>query len=213
VHAVGDLRAFTAFLRLAAGRTAQELNLSTLGADAGVSYNTIRTWISVLEATWLCFVAPAWHRNTRKRWVKAPKLHWFDSGLVCHLLGITDVRQLAAHPLRGAIFESWVAAEIWKAHAHRGQTPNLVHFRATRGAEVDLGVLRGRRAVLVEAKSGATLGEDAFGALRRVRGDLLAGKDFDAVQSAVVYGGEVAQRREEAVAVPWSALADRDWTR
>jgi predicted AAA+ superfamily ATPase len=179
----------------------------------GVTYNTIRSWISVLEASYLCFTLPAWHRNQRKRWVKAPKLHWFDSGLVCHLLGIDDEAHLRTHPLRGAIFESWVAAEIWKAHAHRGVAPNLVHFRETRGPEVDVGIVRGRAVTLVEAKSGATVNDDFFRGLRSIREDLEEGRAFDAIDAAVVYGGDAAQRRADAAVVPWSAIADRDWTR
>jgi predicted AAA+ superfamily ATPase len=212
VLAIGDLRTFTTFLRLCAGRTAQEVNLSSLGADVGVSYNTIRSWISVLEASYLCFLVPAWHRNQRKRWVKAPKLHWFDSGLACHLLGIHDAAQLKTHPLRGAIFESWVAAEIWKAHAHRGVTPDLVHFRQVRGSEVDLGITRGRAATLVEAKSGATLSDDAFAGIREIRQDLEESRDFDGLAAAVVFGGDASQRRSDAAVIPWTAIADRDWT-
>ncbi len=213
VLAVGDLRTFTTFLRLAAGRTAQELNLSSLGADVGVSYNTIRSWISVLEASYLCFVIPAWHQSQRKRWVKTPKLHWFDSGLVCHLLGIENDRQLTTHPLRGAIFESWVASEIWKSHTSRGVVPRLVHFRETRGSEVDLGVVHGRAITLVEAKSGATVNAEYFASLRTIREDLASGGQFDDIAAAVVYGGNEAQRRSEAAVIPWSGIAGRDWTR
>jgi hypothetical protein len=212
VLAVGDLRAFTTFLHIAAGRTGQEVNLSSLGADVGVSFNTIRSWISVLEASYLCFLLPAWHKSQRKRWVKAPKLHWFDSGLVCHLLGITDASQLETHPLRGAIFESWVAAEIWKAHAHRGIAPNLVHFRATRGNEADLGVVHGRAITLVEAKSGATVSQSYFTGLDAIREDLASGRQFDQITTTVVYGGAAAQRRSAATVIPWSAIADHDWT-
>lgn len=106
---VTDLDAFTSFVRLAAGRTEQELNLSGLGADAGISHNTARSWISVLERSFPVFKLPPRVRNTRKRMVKAPKLHFVDTGLACSLLGIRSSEQLATHPLRGAVFESWVA--------------------------------------------------------------------------------------------------------
>ncbi len=85
---VTNLAAFSTFLRLAAGRTAQELNLSALGADAGVAHPTVRAWLSVLEASFVVFRVPPWLRNFRKRLVKAPKLHFVDSGLACRLLGI-----------------------------------------------------------------------------------------------------------------------------
>ena len=85
---VGDLGSFATFLRLAAGRTAQELNLTALSADAGVAVNTIKAWISVLEASHLAVTIPAWHPNVRKRAIKNPKFHLVDTGLACHLLGI-----------------------------------------------------------------------------------------------------------------------------
>ncbi|NQU65699.1 MAG: ATP-binding protein, partial [SAR324 cluster bacterium] len=117
---VGDLQNFTRFLKLCAGRTAQEINLSTLGNDAGVAHNTIRSWLSVLETSYIIHRLPAWHANIRKQIVKAPKLHFFDSGLVCYLLGIHEPEQLRHHPHRGAIFESWVVSEIYKYSVHSG---------------------------------------------------------------------------------------------
>jgi len=80
---VGDPGVFSGFLKLCAGRTAQEINLSALGGDAGVSHNTARAWLSVLEASYIVHRLPAWHTNIRKQVAKAPKLHFFDSGLVC----------------------------------------------------------------------------------------------------------------------------------
>jgi len=158
---VGDLQAFTTFLQLCAGRTAQEVNLSSLGADAGVSHNTAKSWLSVLEASFICFRVPAWHRNLGKRLRKAAKLHFVDSGLACRLLGIRTAEQLIHHPLRGAIFESWVASEAYKARAHRGLDPSLFHLREDRGAEIDLVVEAADEFLLVEAKSGATVVPDA----------------------------------------------------
>jgi len=84
---VGDLQAFSGFLKLCAGRMAQEINLSKLGSDSGVSHNTARSWLSVMETSYIIHRLPAWHTNIRKQVVKAPKLHFFDSGLVCYLLG------------------------------------------------------------------------------------------------------------------------------
>lgn len=82
---VGNLEAFRSFVELCAGRTGSELNLSTLGGDAGVARNTVRSWLSVLEATFLTFRVRAWAPSLRKRLVKAPKVHFIDTGLVCFL--------------------------------------------------------------------------------------------------------------------------------
>jgi predicted AAA+ superfamily ATPase len=208
---VGDLSTFTSFLRQLAGRTGQEVNLSSLGADVGVSYTTMRSWISVLETSFLVFRVPAWVRNVRRRWVKAPKLHWYDSGLVCNLLGIRDVDQLRIHPLRGAIFESWVASEVAKAHTNRGVSPDLFHFRQVSGIEVDLGVRTGTAMALIEAKSGATASDTFLKGLRDILPDLAP--EVERTASFVVYGGERRERRTDATVVPWSEVAEIDWTR
>ena len=135
---VTDLEHFTTFLRLCAGRSGQELNKNALGADAGVSQPTARAWLSVLETSFLCHRMPAWRRNVRKQAIKAPKLCFVDTGLMYFLLGIRSPDQLATHPLRGAVFETWVASEIYKARANLGHVAALSHYRETRGPEVDL---------------------------------------------------------------------------
>ncbi len=158
---VGDLQIFTGFLNLCAGRTAQEVNLSALGNDAGVSQNTARAWLSVLETSYLIHRLPAWHTNIRKQVVKAPKLHFFDSGLVCYLLGIREPEQLRLHPLRGAIFESWVVSEIYKSFVHSGLQPSLFHYREARGPGAPRGPkpVPRHRASFLQDKLPVTAGE------------------------------------------------------
>jgi predicted AAA+ superfamily ATPase len=205
---VGDLASFTTLLTLAAGRTAQELNLSGLGGDAGVSHNTARAWLSVLEAGFLCFRLTPWLPNLRKRLIKAPKLHFFDTGLVCHLLGIASPAQLRSHPLRGAIFESWLASELTKARWHRGHAVHLHHLRETRGAEVDLVLERGQHVSLIEAKSGATLAPDMLRHLLDLDARLSGGAEL-----VLVHGGEgegIGVRQGVSI-VPWRALHSLDW--
>lgn len=208
---VTDLAAFTTFFRLCAGRSAQEINLAALGADAGVTHNTARAWLSVLEASFLCVRVPAWHRNFRKQTVRAAKLHFLDSGLLCHLLGIVEPEQLRHHPLRGAIFESWVFSEIFKARAHAGCDPRMFHFRETRGAEVDVVVDGARRTVLVEAKAGATVAADFFLGLRALAERLRALGEQQQIESRILYGGEEPQARTDVAVIPWHRIADEAW--
>lgn len=200
---VGDLQAFSGFLKLCAGRTAQEVNLSALGSDAGVSHNTARAWLSVLETSYLIHRLPAWHANVRKQVVKAPKLHFLDSGLVCYLLGIREPEQLRLHPLRGAVFESWVVSEAYKSLAHGGTQPNLFHYREARGLEIDLLVERGQRLDAVEIKSGATANVDFFKNLRRLDQRWGARGGAHNISSHVVYGGDVSQQRSFAQLLSW----------
>jgi hypothetical protein len=208
---VTDLDAFTRALRLIAGRTAQELNLSTLGADAGVTHPTVRSWLSVLETSFIVFPLPPWFRNARKRIVKAPKIHMVDSGLACHLLGIRDPDQLRTHPLRGALFESWVAGEVMKARVHRRASADLFHLRETRGAEVDLIVETSRRVIGVEVKSGATVASDWFTSLAALPDLIAQGVPDRAVEARLIYGGEAGQTRSGVQVIPWREVQDVDW--
>jgi predicted AAA+ superfamily ATPase len=195
--------AFSAFMKLCAGRTAQEVNLSALGTDAAISHNTARAWLSVLETSYLVLRLPAWHANIRKQVVKAPKLHFLDSGLLCYLLGIREPEQLRQHPLRGAIFESWVVSELYKSHLHRGERPNLHHYRESRGLEMDVLVNLGDRLYAIEIKSAATVAADFFkhfaAFAERTRGTGLP----EHIKNVVVFGGEPSQVRSAASVVGW----------
>jgi predicted AAA+ superfamily ATPase len=208
VRNVTDLHAFTAFLRLTAGRTATELHLSGMGGDAGISHNTARSWLSVLESSFIAFRLPPWHRNLRKRAVKAPKIHFFDSGLACHLLGIREPHQLRHHPLRGAIFESWVAAEMYKSRANAALEPDLFHLRDDRGPEVDVILDAGSDVTAVECKAGATVAPDFFAGLEALRTRVERELPHVSLACRLVYGGEQGQRRGSVRVVPWRDVAD-----
>jgi predicted AAA+ superfamily ATPase len=203
---VGDLQAFSMFLKLCAGRTAQEVNLSALGADAGVTHHTARAWLSVLETSYIVHRLPAWHVNVRKQVVKAPKLHFFDSGLACHLLGIREPEQLCLHPLRGAIFESWVVSEVYQGFVHRGEKPSLFHDRETRGLEIDLIIERATGWDAVEIKSGATITREFFENFRRLAARWESAPGAGPVRNHLVYGGDGTPQRSHARVWSWRDL-------
>ncbi len=215
---VGDLVGFQTFLRLCAGRVGQLLNLSALGADAGINHNTAKAWLSVLEAGYVAWRLPPFHANVTKRLIRTPKLHLFDTGLACYLLGIRSADQLRDHPLRGAIFETWVASELLKSRSHRGLSSNLSFYRDRKGAEVDLLVELGRTLLAVEAKSGQTVAADFFAGLRAFASLVKEARLRRAVRNFVVFGGDEAQERNAGTVVPWSELdrcawwADEEWS-
>jgi uncharacterized protein len=209
---VTDLDAFATFLRLLAGRSAQTENLSTLGADAGVSHPTVRAWLSVLETSFVIFRLPRWHRNLRKRAVKASKVHFMDSGLLCHMLGIRSPEQLEVHPLRGAVFESWVAAEVLKARVHRGEPAELYHLREDRGIEVDLLVEAAGGVIAVEAKSAQTVVSDFIGSLRTLEERLAAHAPHLAPRLRLVHGGDAEHTWHGVDVVPWHRIQSVDWS-
>ncbi|MXW16333.1 MAG: DUF4143 domain-containing protein [Gemmatimonadetes bacterium] len=197
---VGDLMMFQRFVELCAGRTGQLLNYSSLAGDCGVSQPTAKAWLSILETSFIAFRLPAFHSNLRKRLVKMPKLYFCDTGVVCWLLGIREPAQLRSHPLRGAIFETWMVSEIVKHRANRGETRGLSFYRDRNGAEVDLVIERPGGLTLVEAKSAATPSSSLFHRAERVRRHFRGG---DAPDVVVVYGGDERQERGAGMLVPW----------
>ncbi len=174
-----------------------------MGNDAGISHNTARAWLSVLETNYIIHRLPAWHGNIRKQVVKAPKLHFLDSGLACHLLAIRELEQLRRHPLRGALFESWVVTELHKAQLNRGEEPNMFHYRESRGAEIDLLINKGNVLHAIEIKSGATASADFFRNFRHLAERLGKTGLPDQIKNHVIYGGEHSQKRTQARLWSW----------
>ncbi len=201
---VGDLATFQRFVELCAGRTAQLLNHSSLANDCGISQPSAKAWLGILEASFVVFRLQAFHANLRKRLVKMPKLYFYDTGLLCWLLGIREPEQLRSHPLRGAIFETWVVSETMKHRTNLGQEGGLSFYRDSNGAEVDLVIEQPDNVVLVEAKSSTTASSSLFAGTRRVKrhfGHLSRSCDV-----SVVYGGDEFQGHADGRLIPWRML-------
>lgn len=199
--AIRNLLSFQHFVRLCAGRVGQLLNLSSLGADAGVSHTTARHWLTLLEASYIVFQLPPFYANIRKRLMKSPKLYFHDVGLASHLIGIEHAGQISTHPLRGPLFENMVVVEILKHRFNRGLRSNLSFFRDTRGLECDILYEHGNGIGAIEIKAGATMASDYFNALNRVA------KAVPQISAkAVVYGGEDRQSRKDGEALPLANL-------
>ena len=201
IGSVGDLTTFQRFVELCAGRTGQLLNYSSLADDCGISQPTARAWFSVLEASYIAFHLPPFSVQQRKRLVKMPKLYFHDTGLACWLLGIREPWQLRAHPLRGALFETWVVSEVLKHRTHRGESGGLSFYRDRNGAELDLVIEEPDGLTLIEAKSAATLSSSLLAGARRVRPRLEGLRPRCDV--AVVHGGEELQPRSDGRLIPW----------
>ncbi len=206
---IGDLVTFQRFAQLSAGRISQLLNLSSLAADCSISQPTAKAWASVLEASFIAFRLPSYHGNVSKRLIKMPKLHFYDTGLAAWLMGIRDVAQLDVHPLRGAIFESWVVSEIIKQRFNRGEYNGVYFFRDKAGLESDV-LVQGRKALkLVEVKAGQTISSDWAANNQKIMG--LFAKTKKAVSCVVVYGGIEKQERNGVTFLPWHAIQDYSW--
>ena len=198
---VRDLSRFEVFIKLCAGRTGQILNLSSLGNDCGINHATAGNWISVLEASYVVKLLRPYYKNFNKRLIKSPKLYFLDTGLACFLLDIQHSGQLAAHPLRGALFESFVVAEMLKKRFNAAQTDNLFIFRDNLGNEVDLLWDQGLKPVPVEIKAGQTVTRDAL------KGLVYFSKLAQGVETAyLVYGGDESYVRQDVRVTSWRDL-------
>ncbi len=190
-----NLDVFARFVRLAAGRVGQVLNLHGLAGDVGVSGHTARAWMRLLQASYVVRLLPPWFANIGKRLVKSPKLYFCDTGLAAWLLGIGDERQLASHPLRGPLFENLVVIEFVKHALHHGRTPALHYYRDSAGVEVDLVVEDGMppgHVGLVEVKSGQTFHGEFLQAMHRVE----AAIKRPVARRMLVFGGQGRYRRD-----------------
>lgn len=153
---VGDLTLFQNFLRALASRNGQLLNLTDMARDIGISVNTSKAWISILEATYQVFVLRPYFANIGKRLVKTPKVYFTDVGTLCYLSGLKEPDHAALGPMGGVIFETAVFSEIMKALIHRGENPQVYFWRTTAGTEVDFVIESVGKLIPIEVKLSAT---------------------------------------------------------
>ena len=183
---IGDINTFIRFVQLCAGRTGQLVNYAGLASDAGVSPNTAKAWLSVLESSYIVYQLQPYHRNFNKRIVKSSKLYFYDTGLACSLLGIRDEDQVALHYMKGALFENLIINEFIKANIHQGEQPQAYFWQDSQGKEIDCLLVDGEKTFPIEIKAGKTMDKSYFANLRYWRE--LAGMPDD--YGDVVYGGE-----------------------
>lgn len=196
---IQDLETFQRFVRLCAGRTGQLLNLSSLATECGITHNTAKAWISVLEASYLVFLLRPHHANFNRRLIKMPKLYFYDVGLASWLLGIRTTEQMMTHPLRGSIFETFVISELIKSRMNRGEQPNMYFWRDSNGNEVDVIVEHGVSLMPIEIKSGKTVVRDSFAGLDKWR--TLAGDA--AMMPILIYGGDEEYHQNGVRVIGW----------
>ncbi len=193
---IGDLSTFTRFMSLCAGRVGQILNMSSLANDAGISVNTVRSWLSLLEASFIIFLLQPYHRNFNKRIIRSPKLYFYDTGLVCSLLRINNSVNLQTHYLYGSLFENLVIAEIIKSQYHNGDRPMIYYWRESNGIEIDC-IIENRDQTLtaLEIKAGQTYSKDFIKALKRF-------PDTSA-RKMIIYGGDQTVEVSDTLLIGW----------
>ena len=188
VHKLINLRnlsQFQLFIRLCAGRVGSECNFASLSNETGVSAPALREWMSILEASYILFRLQPYHANISKRLVKTPKIYFYDTGILCFLLGIENANQLETHPLRGAVFENFVVAEFVKTRLNAGKAPNFFFYRDSRGTEIDLVQTVANELHFYEIKSSTSFNARFLDNIKKVSplfGDRVT-------KSAVIYDG------------------------
>ncbi|MBK8432615.1 MAG: ATP-binding protein [Chloroflexi bacterium] len=199
---ITDLNAFIRFVQLCAGRVGQLLNYTSLANDAGISPNTAKAWLSLLEASYIVYLLRPYHQNFSKQVIKSPKLYFYDSGLVCSLLGLKTAEQVATHYLKGALFENLVINEFMKRALNQGARPSLYFWQDSTGNEIDCLLKEGENVAAVEIKAGQTFNQSFFRHLRQWQN--LSGSPEP--NSYVVYGGDRTWSTQDGWLIGWRDL-------
>lgn len=195
---VSNLFLFQKFMRLAAGRVGQILNYTSISTELGVDLKTVKSWFSILEASFIVFFLQPHFQNFSKRLVKSPKLYFYDTGLVCSLLGIKKEADVDLHWAKGALFENMIIADLMKNYYNRAETPPLYYWRDNTGNEVDCLIDEVNLIKSVEIKSSTTISADFMKGLNYYK------KLNEVSKPYLVYGGNKGIKRRDADVLAWA---------
>lgn len=199
IQNIRDLDLFTNFVRLLAGRTGQILDFTSISNDTGVSVNTIKGWLTVLQVSHLIFKLQPYYKNQNKRIIKSPKIYFTDPGIISFLLNINSPDQVSNHFLKGGLFENLIIAEILKDRYNKGMTPNLYYYRDNNKNEIDLIIEGAEKLDIIEIKSGQTFSQEFLKSL------IFWDKNFREIKSDryLIYGGTISQNYQNVRILSW----------
>jgi uncharacterized protein len=199
---IGDLALFRQFLEMCAGRIGQLVNLSEIGNQLGISYQTVGKWLSILETSFICYTLRTYHKNFNKRIVKSPKLYFYDTGLACALLNLRSVDELNRHFAKGALFENLILNEVMKNQLNRDLPSKNYFWNAAGSHEIDLVMEVGGKLIAGEIKSGRTINSNFFNSLTYFQN----ASGINPEDSYLIYGGDEVQKRSMAQVINWKNL-------
>ena len=199
---IGDLSTFRRFLQLLAGRVGQLVNFSSLANDVGVNYKTIESWSSILEASYIAYSLQPYHQNYGKRVIKAPKVYFYDVGLLCYLLKINSVTELRSHFAYGHIFENFIITEILKNNFNLRKNEQLYFWRDSNGNEVDVVIDSGENKQGIEIKAAQTFNSDMTKGLST----WFSLNPKTNHPTKLVYGGDGEQKVQEHIIMNWKTF-------
>lgn len=203
IRNISNLAAFTRFIQLCANHAGQILNRDAMAKLAGVDGKTVVAWLGVLESSYIIYLLQPWHNNLNKRLIRSPKLYFYDTGLLCFLLGIKTPAALKKQPNYGALFENWVITEVKKNNYNAGQNNGMYYFRDNTGNEIDLILERDSEAMAIEVKA-ATKTEASM-----LRGLQFWKKYQPGSQCMLLYGGKKSEAISDTMHVlPWMEVAN-----
>jgi predicted AAA+ superfamily ATPase len=189
---VSNLFLFQRFMRLVAGRIGQLLNYNNIATELGVDLKTVKSWLSILETSFIVFFLPPHYQNFSKRLVKTPKLYFYDTGLACSLLGVKNQEDVELHWAKGALFENMIIADLMKNAFNCAETPPLYFWRDNTGNEIDCLIDGNDGIKSVEIKSSTTVSTNFFKGLNFYQ------KLNETSKSFLIYGGNENKIRKEA---------------
>lgn len=199
---IGNLNAFTRFLKLCAGRTGNILNISSLANDADISVNTAKSWLSVLEASFVVFLLRPYYANINCRLTKSPKLYFYDTGLACSLLNLENEKQMESFYMRGNLFENFVFSELIKQRYNKGLSANFYYLRNSKGVEIDCVCEKADKRILMEIKLSQTLSPSHFKNIDNIR------KSLPNTESYLIYSGEQEPVYNNVKCLNWKNIAN-----
>lgn len=200
---ITNLGAFTRFISLCANRAGQLINRDELARAIGIDTKTIQSWLSVLESSYIIYTLQPWYNNMNKRIIKSPKLFFYDTGLLCYLLGISNRAALEKHNMYGNIFENWIITEIKKNRFNAGVNGGMYFFRDSANNEIDLLIEKEGSTMAIEIKSAGKMDSAMLSGLRYGRKNNIHG------QGLLIYGGERNEALEPGVnLIGWKDIKD-----
>lgn len=204
IQNVSNLNTFQKFIRLCAAHTGRELNLTSLGNDCGINQTTARSWISILETSYVIFLLYPYYNNFGKRLVKTPKLYFIDTGIACNLLKIRTANELLNHYMRGSLVESLIISDFLKQQYNLEQQPSLYFWKDHTGNEIDCIISESKYPVSIEIKSAKTVTSDFFKELNYWQ----TITEQENIPQYLIYGGTENQKRTNINVLSWKAAGN-----
>lgn len=201
---ITDTLTFGRFLKLCAARIGNLINYAELARDCDINAHTAKEWVAILEASYIIKLVPPYYRNFNKRLTQHPKLYFYDTALACQLLTIRSQDELFNHPLRGALFESFIFSEFFKYNYNHNESPQIYFWRDAQGHEIDCVIEKSYNiTVPIEIKASKTMSNSFFDGLL----DWKKITQQENIESYVVYGGKNSIKREKGYIFSWNDLA------